>query len=64
LNLVAQTSNGREAIQFREHRPDLILMNVQMAEMNGLDAMVAIRKDFPEAHVVILTTYANDVEVR
>ena len=49
LNPVAQASNGREAIQqFRQHRPDLTLMDLQMPAMNGLEAMVAIRKEFPK----------------
>jgi DNA-binding NarL/FixJ family response regulator len=63
MNLVAQASNGREAIQqFRQHRPDITLMDLQMPEMNGMDAMVAIRKEFPEAKIIILTTYENDVQ--
>jgi len=63
MNLVAQASNGREAIQhFRQHRPDITLMDLQMPEMNGLEAMVAIRSEFPEAKIIILTTYASDVQ--
>ena len=63
MNLVAQASNGREAIQkFRRHRPDITLMDLQMPEMNGLEAMVAIRSEFPEAKIIILTTYASDVQ--
>src|SRR5215831_2225124 len=62
MNLVAQASNGREAIQqFRQHRPDITLMDLQMPEMNGLQAMVAIRKEFPDAKIIILTTYESDV---
>ena len=50
MSLVAEASNGREAIlQFRAHRPDVTLMDLQMPEMNGLDAIVAIRGEFPEA---------------
>jgi len=63
MHLVAQASNGREAVQqFREHRPDVTLMDLQMPAMNGLEAMVAIRKEFPEAKIIILTTYESDVQ--
>jgi len=63
MNLVAQASNGREAIQkFRQHRPDITLMDLQMPAMNGLEATVAIRKEFPEAKIIILTTYESDVQ--
>ena len=63
MSLVAQAENGSEAIQrFRQHRPDITLMDLQMPEMNGLDAMVVIRREFPDAKIIILTTYANEVE--
>ncbi|HVP63757.1 MAG TPA: response regulator transcription factor [candidate division Zixibacteria bacterium] len=64
MNLVAEASNGREAIQqFRTHRPDITLMDLQMPEMNGLDAIVAIRGEFPEAKIIVLTTYKGDVQI-
>src|SRR6266852_5799884 len=64
MSLVAEASNGREAIQqFRAHHPDVTLMDLQMPEMNGLDAMIAIRGEFPEARIIVLTTYTRDVEV-
>ena len=63
MNLVAQASNGREAIQqFRQHHPDITLMDLQMPAMNGLEAMAAIRKEFPEAKIIILTTFESDVK--
>ncbi len=64
MSLVAEASNGREAIQqFRAHRPDVTLMDLQMPEMNGLDAMIAIRNEFPEARIIVLTTYTGDVQI-
>jgi DNA-binding NarL/FixJ family response regulator len=64
MNLVAEASNGREAVQqFRAHRPDVTLMDLQMPEMNGIDALIAIRGEFPEARIVVLTTYTGDVQV-
>jgi DNA-binding NarL/FixJ family response regulator len=64
MSLVAEAANGREAIhQFRAHRPDVTLMDLQMPEMNGLDAIIAIRGEFPEARIIVLTTYTGDVQV-
>jgi DNA-binding NarL/FixJ family response regulator len=64
MSLVAEASNGREAIQqFRAHHPDVTLMDLQMPEMNGLDAMIAIRGEFPEARIIVLTTYVGDAQV-
>ena len=63
MTLVAEAANGREAIQqFRTHRPDITLMDLQMSEMNGLDALIAIRGEFPEARIIVLTTYSGDVQ--
>ena len=64
MSLVAEASNGQEAIQqFRAHCPDVTLMDLQMPEMNGVDAMIAIRGEFPDARVIVLTTYVGDVQV-
>ena len=64
MELVAEASNGREAIRhFRDHKPDITLMDLQMPEMSGLDALIAIRGEFPEARIIVLTTYTGDVQV-
>jgi len=64
MTLVAEASNGREAIQqFREHHPDITLMDLQMPEMGGLDALIAIRNEFPDARILVLTTYKGDVQI-
>jgi len=63
LTIVAECGNGREAIQlFRTHRPDITLMDLQMPEMTGLDAIIAIRGEFPDARIIVLTTYSGDVQ--
>jgi len=62
--LVGEASNGREAIQqFRAHRPDVTLMDLQMPEMNGIDALIAIRTEFPDAKIIVLTTYVGDTQI-
>jgi two-component system, NarL family, response regulator len=61
--IIAEASNGIEAIdQFRTHRPDITLMDLQMPVMSGVDAILAIRKDFPDARIIVLTTYSGDAQ--
>jgi DNA-binding NarL/FixJ family response regulator len=64
MQLIAEASNGLEAVrQFRAHRPDITLMDLQMPEMGGLDAVINIRGEFPLAKIIVLTTYSGDVQV-
>jgi len=64
MELVAEASSGREALeQFRKHRPDVTLMDLQMPEMDGIEATIVIRGEFPEARIIVLTTHAGDVQV-
>jgi DNA-binding NarL/FixJ family response regulator len=61
--LVGQASNGREAIEsFRQHRPDVTLMDLRMPDMSGIEAITSIRAEFPNARIIVLTTYAGDVQ--
>jgi DNA-binding NarL/FixJ family response regulator len=65
MSLVAQAANGTEAIQcYRAHRPDVTLMDLRLPDLSGIDAMIAIRTEFPEARVIILTTFDGDVEIQ
>jgi DNA-binding NarL/FixJ family response regulator len=64
MELVAEASNGLEALeQFRKHRPDITLMDLQMPEMSGIDAISSIRGEFPDARIIVLTTHAGDVQI-
>src|SRR3981081_4218751 len=64
MKLVAEASNGQEAIdKFRLHRPDVTLMDLQMPALNGIEAIIGIRSDFPNARIVVLTTYTGDAQV-
>jgi DNA-binding NarL/FixJ family response regulator len=64
MQLIGEASNGREALeQFRKHHPDITLMDLQMPEMSGIDAISAIRGEFPDARIIVLTTYAGDFQV-
>jgi DNA-binding NarL/FixJ family response regulator len=63
MQVVAEATTGREAIeQFRKHRPDVTLMDLQMPGMSGIDAITAIYGEFPDARIVVLTTYSGDVQ--
>jgi len=63
--LVAQAATGGEAIQlFKQHQPDVTLMDLRLPDMSGVDALIAIRSEFPEARIVMLTTFEGDVEIR
>lgn len=63
--LVAEATSGLEAIQcYREHRPDVVLMDVRMPDMDGIAALNAIRGEFPDARVIVLTTYPGDVQAQ
>ena len=64
MQLIGEASNGREALeQFRKHHPDITLMDLQMPEMSGIDAISAIRGEFPDARIIVLTTHAGDFQV-
>jgi DNA-binding NarL/FixJ family response regulator len=64
MELIAEAANGREALDlFRKYRPDITLMDLQMPEVSGIDAISAIRSEFPEALIIVLTTHAGDVHV-
>ena len=63
--LVSQAANGTEAIQqYRDHKPDVTLMDLRLPDLSGIDAMIAIRAEFPEARIIMLTTFEGDVEIQ
>lgn len=65
MTLVSQAANGTEAIQkYREHRPDVTLMDLRLPDLSGIDAMMAIRAESPDARIIILTTFEGDVEIQ
>ncbi len=64
MKLVAEASNGQEAIEkFRLYRPDVTLMDLQMPALNGIEAIISIRAEFPNARLIVLTTYTGDVQI-
>jgi len=64
MELIAEACDGREALEcFRQHRPDITLMDLQMPEMSGIDAMSTIRSEFPDARIIVLTTHRGDIHV-
>jgi len=64
MKVVAEASTGLEATrQFKQHRPDITLMDLQLPDMSGIEALIAIRQEFPEARIIVLTTYAGDAQV-
>jgi DNA-binding NarL/FixJ family response regulator len=65
MELVSQASSGNEAIQqYREHRPDVTLMDLRLPDLSGIDALIAIRAEFSEARIIMLTTFEGDVEIQ
>jgi DNA-binding NarL/FixJ family response regulator len=65
MTLVAQASNGRDALQrFREHLPDVTLMDLRLPDMSGIDTVIAIRSEFADARIVMLTTFEGDAEIQ
>ena len=64
MKLIAEASNGQEAVEmFRSHRPDVTIMDLQMPKMNGTEAILQIQSEFPDARIVVLTTYTGDTQV-
>jgi len=65
MTVVAEASNGQQAVEmFRQHQPDVALLDLRMPVMTGVEAALAIRKDFPQAHLIALTTYGGDEDIR
>ena len=65
MQLVSQAATGREAVQkFREFKPDITLMDLRLPDISGIDAMIGIRAEFPDARIVMLTTFEGDVEIQ
>lgn len=65
MEVIAQAANGKDAVeQFRKHHPDVTLMDLRLPDVSGIDTMVAIRAEFPDARIIMLTTFEGDVEIK
>ncbi|HKQ04357.1 MAG TPA: response regulator transcription factor [Blastocatellia bacterium] len=65
MQMIAQAATGGEAIQlFRQHQPDVTLLDLRLPDMSGIDVLIALRSEFPQARVVMLTTFEGDVDIR
>lgn len=65
MTMIAEAANGREAIElYRLHSPDVVLMDLRLPDISGIDAMIAIRAEFPDARIIVLTTFEGDVEIQ
>src|SRR5260221_3506835 len=65
MTLVAEAASGRDALElFREHRPDVTLMDLRLPDMSGIETLIAIRAEFPAARIVLLTTFEGDAEIQ
>jgi DNA-binding NarL/FixJ family response regulator len=65
MQVIGQAANGKDAVQeFKKHQPDVTLMDLRLPDMSGIDAMIAIRAEYPEARIILLTTFEGDVEIK
>jgi DNA-binding NarL/FixJ family response regulator len=65
MQVIAEAANGRDAVQrFRDHQPDVTLLDLRLPDMSGIDTLIAIRNEFPQARVIMLTTFEGDVEIQ
>ena len=64
MSVIGEATNGKQAVEmYRQHRPDVVLMDVRMPEMDGIEAITAIRKDYPDSRIIVLTTYDGDEDI-
>jgi len=65
MQVIGQAANGKDAVQeFKKHQPDVTLMDLRLPDMSGIDALIAIRAEFPDARIILLTTFEGDVEIK